>query len=294
MSAAAALLAALALGQFAPYVRSRVNPGDDSTQCLYWTVPQVTWSQATQGNPGTAGDTEFEAVRVAFKSWEDIFARCGNLSLREGPVINERRVGYRRNEQNNNVVLFRTINCSTVVAEKDACWKAETCASQYDCWDDDDNTLAITLTTYDKRSGVILDSDISFNAEKYTFTTVIGAKCEPPAPTNCVPADVQNTATHEIGHFIGLDHTRANGSTMNPSASPGEVSKRTIDTGSSSFVCDVYPKGRASQACLHPTVEDKLGAKDGGCSSTGATSMGAALLAWALWGLRRRERGGRS
>ncbi|WP_338867264.1 myxosortase-dependent metalloprotease, MXAN_2677/MXAN_2678 family [Myxococcus stipitatus] len=295
MSAAATLLAALALGQFAPYVRSRVTPGNTTTQCLYWTVPQVTWHQASQGNPGTPGDSEFEAVRVSFKSWEDIFARCGNLSLREGPVIDERRVGYRRNEQNNNnVVLFRTRNCSAVVAENDACWKEETCANEFDCWDDDASTLAITLTTYDKRSGIIFDSDISFNAGQYTFTTANGPMCTPVVTTNCVATDVQNTATHEIGHFIGLDHTRAAGSTMNPSAELGEVSKRTIDSGSSSFVCDVYPKGRASQACLHPVVEDKLGKEGGGCASTGASSMGAALGAWALWSLLGRKREGRS
>ncbi|NVJ20387.1 MULTISPECIES: myxosortase-dependent metalloprotease, MXAN_2677/MXAN_2678 family [Myxococcus] len=293
MTPAATLLAVLALGQFDPYVRSRVTPGDDATQCLYWTVPSITWNQSTLGNPDTQGDTEFDAVRVSFQNWEDIFAACGNLNLQEGPRIAERNVGYLRDGENHNVVLFRTKVCSAVVAATDACWDAETCANQYDCWDDDQSTLAITLTTYDKRSGIIYDSDISFNASQYAFTTSNGPTCFPPVTTNCVSTDVQNTATHEIGHFVGLDHTRAAGSTMNPSAQTGEVSKRIIDSGSRDFVCSVYAKGAPSQACLHPVVNEELGPKGGGCSATGASSLGPALMAWVLW-RRRRAREARS
>ncbi|NTX52701.1 myxosortase-dependent metalloprotease, MXAN_2677/MXAN_2678 family [Myxococcus sp. CA039A] len=287
MTPAATLLAVLVLGQFDPYVRSRVTPGDDATQCLYWTQPSITWNQSSFGNPDTTSDTEFEAIRVAFQSWEDIFAACGNLTLRQGPVIDERKAGYLRGQQNQNVVLFRTKVCSALVAATDACWKAETCGNQYDCWDDDESTLAITLTTYDKRSGIIYDSDISFNASQYVFTTANGPTCFPPVTTNCVSTDVQNTATHEIGHFVGLDHTRLASSTMFPSAQAGEVSKRTIDSGSRDFVCSVYAKGGASQACLHPVMNDELGPKGGGCSATGASSLGPALMAWVLWRRRR-------
>nr|WP_225936982.1 myxosortase-dependent metalloprotease, MXAN_2677/MXAN_2678 family [Myxococcus sp. RHSTA-1-4] len=285
-------MVALALGQSsAPYVRSRVDAGDTRTQCLYWTAERITWHQSTYGNPATAGETEFEAMRRSFQSWQDIFAQCGNLALEEGPRVNAREVGYTREGDNINLVLFRDRDCHAVVPEDDACWDDETCSNTYDCWEDDDNTIAITLTTYDERSGIIYDSDISFNAARFSFTTADGGTCFPPVTANCVATDVQNTATHEIGHFVGLDHTYALGSTMNPSAPPGEVSKRTIDSGSRDFVCKVYPQGGASQACLHPTVEAELGPKGGtGCAASGSVAALPALAAWALWLSRRRRR----
>ncbi len=296
MTSLVSLVVALALGQTDPYVRSRVDSGDTRTQCLYWTSQRITWNQSTYGNPASAGDTEFEAMRRSFQSWQDIFAQCGNLTLEEGPRVNERDVGYKREGGNLNLVLFRDRDCNAVVAATDACWREETCANEYDCWEDDDNTIAITLTTYDERSGIIYDSDISFNAARFAFTTGDGGTCFPPVTSNCVATDVQNTATHEIGHFIGLDHTRAEGSTMNPSAPPGEVSKRSIDNGSRDFVCAVYPRGEASQACLHPVVEETLGPKGStGCATGGPIAALPALAAWALWlsRRRRREEGGR-
>jgi len=291
--ALAPLLVALALGQTDPYVRSRVDAGNEATQCLYWTAPRLTWYQSTAGNPGTPGDTEFDAMRRSFQSWQSIFAQCGNLTLEEGPRVADREVGYKREGENRNLVLFRTQDCNTAVPSTDACWEEDTCANVHDCWDDSDNTIAITLTTYDERSGIIYDSDISFNAARFTFTTADGGACVPPVTTNCVATDVQNTATHEIGHFIGLDHTFASRSTMNPSAPPGETSKRVIDTGSRDFVCAVYPQNGASQACLHPRMAQELGARGGGgCAATGPAELLPALAGWALLLARRRRREG--
>nr|WP_211194068.1 myxosortase-dependent metalloprotease, MXAN_2677/MXAN_2678 family [Pyxidicoccus fallax] len=289
-------MVALALAQTstAPYVRSRVDAGDPRTQCLFWTAERVTWHQSTYGNPATPGETEFEAMSRAFQSWQDIFAACGNLTLQEGPRVNDRTVGYARQGGNRNLVLFRDRDCSAVVDSTDACWAEDTCANTYDCWEDNDNTIAITLTTYDERSGIIYDSDISFNAARFDFTTTSGGgTCFPPVTNNCVATDVQNTATHEIGHFVGLDHTNAVGSTMNPSAQPGELSKRTIDSGSRDFVCTVYRQGAPSQACLHPVVESELGPQaDTGCAAAGSLAALPALAAWALWLSRRRRQEG--
>ncbi len=293
----APLLVAVALGQSAPYVRSHVDPQNKDTQCLYWTAERITWQQSSVGNPATSADTEFAAVRSSFQSWQNIFAQCGNLALVEGPVVDDRQVGYEQEGSNRNLVLFRTRSCdSTQVVPADAaCRKDDTCANAFDCWEHGNGTIGITLTTYDERSGIIYDSDIELNAVAFRFTTADrGGTCGPVSTTDCVSTDVQNTVTHEVGHLLGLDHTEAPGSTMNPSAPPGETAKRTIDQGSSSFVCEAYPKGRASQACIYVPPDEDVGKKGLNCASAGAEAWLPALLGWALLAVRRRRDGSRA
>jgi hypothetical protein len=301
----APLLVALALGQSDPYVRSRVEAGNTNSQCLFWTVPTLTWQLSSVGNPNTALEDqkqrEFDAIRRSFQSWQTIFESCGNLRFSEGPVVDDRAVGYDMKGENRNLVLFRSKRCADVAPSTDKCWAEDTCGNDYDCWDSNASTIALTLTTYDEKSGIIYDSDIQLNASGFVFSTADYPPCTSvTGSTNtCVATDVQNTMTHEIGHLIGLDHTRATGSVMNPSAPPGETSKRNIDEGSRNFVCLAYPKGRPSQSCITPSLGSSgstavLGQQASGCSSSGAGAWLPAMAGWALFAWRRRRGGTRS
>jgi hypothetical protein len=306
----ASLLVSLALGQSttAPFVRSRVEARNPSAQCLFWTVPTLTWQLSSVGNPKTPQEEqkqrEFEAIRRSFQSWQQLFDACGNLRISEGPLVDDRKVGYEQKGDNRNIVLFRSTSCKERVSADNACWDEDTCGNDFDCWDGDPQTIALTLTTYDEKSGIVYDSDIQLNANGFVFTTVDSPPhpaCPRPIttnPGNCVATDVQNTMTHEIGHLLGLDHTWATGSVMNPSAPQGEVSKRTIDEGSADFVCRTYPKGKASQSCVTPTLEGSgsvavLGHPPTGCSSSGAGAGWLAMAGWALLAWRRRQGGAR-
>jgi hypothetical protein len=210
--------------------------------------------------------------------------QCGSLTITEGAQVSAtnggRIVGYDQSNpsSNINVVLFRQTTCN--VPSTDPCHTNNDCGNTYDCWEHGPSTIALTTTTYDKNTGRILDADLELNAAQFKFTTVDSPSCPLSGSTayTCVAADVQNTATHEFGHSLGLDHTLytdpqdGKPSTMSPTAPTGDLTKRRVDSGSHKFVCDVYPKGQAAQDCI----------KTSGCSA----APGGPMLVLALLGLR--------
>jgi hypothetical protein len=280
----------------APYVRSRATTtiaNNSKAHCLWWPEGTITYQQASKGNPETRPlGSEFTAIHQAFESWQFVMNDCGNLSLLEGPRLAETRIGYDPDRtDNHNTIVFRTTSCSRVAPAGHACWSEETCMNLFDCWEWNANTIALTTATYDLTSGRIFDTDVEFNSHSFVFTTVDSPPClSPTFHQGCVATDVQNTMTHEAGHVIGLDHTSRSGSTMNPGAPSGEISKRVIDPDSRSFVCDAYPKGKPSRDCIIEPVEDTLGRQVTGCGTTlGAPSL-LTGLAWFGLAFRRRSR----
>ncbi len=300
MSAGALTVLGLLLAQAGSsgYVRSRAERDAryEPPACLYWTARQLVWQQSAAGNPATTGDTEFEAVGRSFGTWADVFSRCGNLQLSEGARTAERLTGYVQGGTNHNLVLFRTKVCGDSVPETSPCWDEGTCGNTYDCWAFGDDTIGITTVSYDLRTGVIYDADIELNAARFEFTTVDSPACTGSVSSQaCVSTDVQNTVTHEVGHFIGLDHSAAPGSVMREEAADGEISKRRLDAASEALVCEVYPKGKASVSCVSRLPvggSPQQDSGDGGCASSGAGALLLPLLALLPVALRRRRQGG--
>ncbi len=188
-------------------------------------------------------------------------------------------MGYFQDGHDENLQLFRQVNCAGLVPAGDACWTADDCGNVHDCWQFGGTALAITTTTYSPTTGRILDADIEFNAATYRFTTVSAPVCvQPSTSASCVQMDIQNTATHEIGHMLGLAHYASSSSTMNASANPGELTKRTLDPGTRQFVCDVYPQGQPSRSCVTPAISSALGSPGGCTAGAGWPALAAAAL----------------
>ena len=128
----------------------------------------------------------------------------------------------------------------------------------------DPNALALTTLTTLKKTGEILDADIEINGvdDVWGDLTVVS-----------IPhgQDVQNALTHEMGHFIGLDHpcylgqapdplplddtgaptvncrdapASVRAATMFPSSTPGDLGLRTLSPDDFAAVCDIYALGR--------------------------------------------------
>ncbi len=296
MNLSLALALALALGADSdPFVRSRVDTGvlnDPNAHCLWWERQDaaLVFHQNQQGNPETEGDSEFEAARRSIAAWQGASELCGHLQIQEGIRVADRKIGFvRAAADNRNIILYRQRLCASLVPPNDACWATLECQNKYDCWDGQKATIALTTTTYDVKTGEIMDADIEMNAASFVFTTVDGPACKAPDfRQDCVATDVQNTLTHELGHALGLDHTLANGSTMNPSAPAGETSKRSLDLGTEQFICDVYPRGAPPRDCVVEPLSGELG-RPASCSAVAGSPLALALAAWGLIRARHRR-----
>jgi Matrixin len=285
----AVLLSGLLLGQSVPYVRTKT---DNGSHCLRWPVSAgargtISFVQSNVGDP-ILGQGAFDAVSRSAQTWETQLQACGNLDLVEGAHSASRSVGYTQGGQNENLILFRSELCPAVVPAGDPCIAALTCGNVYDCWEHGATTVALTTSSYVIASGEVLDADVEINAATATPTIVDSPPCSPGSiSTSCVANDVQNAATHELGHFLGLDHSPDASSTMYASEPLGETSKRVLDSGSKQFVCDVYPSGQASRDCTS--------SGDGGCSSAGGTgAVGPGLLLLLAFVTRRARTAGRA
>ena len=280
----AVLLSGLLLGQTVPYVRTKT---DDGSHCLRWPVSSggrgsVPFVQSSMGDPAL-GAGVFDAVSRSAQTWQAQLQACGDLDLVEGTRSASRFVGYNQSGQNENLVLFRTELCSTQVPQGDPCLAAGTCGNVHDCWDHGSTVVALTTSSYILSTGELVDADVEMNAASATPTLVDSPPCSPGSiSTSCVANDVQNAATHELGHFLGLAHSPDPTSTMYASEPLGETSKRALDSGSKQFVCDVYPSGRPSQDC---SSSGGGSSSSSGCSSAGdpgALGPGILLLVVAL------------
>lgn len=109
----------------------------------------------------------------------------------------------------------------------------------------DSSTLAVTITTSVSRGssdrhggtaafdGQIVKSDILFNPNVQYTTDGTGSGST---------QDLQTVATHEIGHFLGLDHTGVTRAVMFPFA---PTSEHTLSYDDDAGIATLYPKSHA-------------------------------------------------
>lgn len=299
MRAAAALWVVLAsVSQAQPYLRTRAlsNTGA-SNLCVTWSERRVVYRMDAAGSARTPVEAEFTAVDSAFATWQTLARTCSDFEFVRGARIMDPKVG--RGTDADNVVTFREENCRDVVPLTDPCQADGSCGNAHRCWEHGDATIALTTSTYSTRTGVIFDSDIEFNAgrsgdgTRFLFTTISSPACaEGMESPFCTAYDIQNTATHEIGHLVGLDHVNGPTSTMAPTAPLGDLQKRVIDPGSAAGFCGTYPRGKPPVPCDElAQLKNRITARNTGTLGVSCASVAPGLpLLWALAVLRRRRR----
>ena len=302
-SRAAALAAILAA---AVPARAYVRTTDARTGVqLSWPVPTVPWhlnrdwpDSSPSCQASAAGDPTLDAVLLSFKQWEQ---GCSDLRLLYAGELAEIRTGAAGTSEN--LVVFRRGWCSQDPrASVDPCMTDPDvdCGSIYGCYDDGPGCIgrnpcanwgivALTIVLYDPSTGRIMNADIEVAGwdgaagaianppqHGWYFTCYPGAQptaCTSYGQSGCAYMDLQNTVTHEAGHFIGLAHSAVAGATMNATTAPRETTKRDLAPDDVQGVCAIYPASGG-----------------GGCGCGGGDPAGVVSLLLAGLALRPRRR----
>ena len=286
-------VACAAAGSAWAYVRSTTDKGTP----VFWTG-SCTWIHAdSAGSPDLPFATVQQVITKSIANWQTATktSQCAYLTITLDPASpSEAQLDQK------NVIKFRTDKWCRP-AEKN---NPEMCFS--------DAAAAITTVFYTSNpgqpnDGQILDADIELNDLNFLFV-VEPSTTMPPA--NKQLADLENTLTHELGHFQGLDHTcwdhtqaaaplddtgkaipdcndvlahkvplgtynKITQATMFNYASPGETIKRMPKTDDTNGICGIYPVAKDPMSCMRPGAS-----KSGGCAVSG--SRGKAPLSLLL------------
>ena len=180
-------------------------------------------------NSSGSDDIEFTDVEdtllSSLGSWNEL--ECGQLVVNYQGLVETESVGFVNNGENVNVVVFR---------------------DRIGSWVNDPDILGLTTLTFCSGvggdcyfNGQILDGDVELNGNDMPFS-IDGDEGQD-------FHDLENTLTHELGHFIGLDHSLVQGSTMYASAPPGEIIKRSLAQDDVNGYCSIYALCEPLQRC---------------------------------------------
>lgn len=208
---------------------------DEVPEPIYWPQVCVPWMLQQDGSPGLSVAETQAVVERSFAAWRQEL--CASWDPQFDGLVASRNVGLDRetNLPDRNVVLFTTQG-----------------------WPHASRIQALTSVTYRISNGEIVDADIDVNAQFFEVGIVRGLQ-------DSGLLDLQNVLTHEIGHFLGLDHTQEathvgpgtfRDATMFESAGLGETSKRALHPDDIAGLCTIYPRRPDHESCVCiPTAE---------------------------------------
>jgi hypothetical protein len=247
------------------------GPGEDALpvhwarRCVQYKVNRLGSADIATGADGELSEALLTTIRASFDAWSQ--ATCSNFHMEYTGLSDESLTDFDRKggiAGNENLVTW------------------------LDEWPYDRAAYALTSVTFNANDGRIQDADIELNDDIYQFT-------DTNLPGTIV-VDVRNTLTHEVGHFLGLDHSSDAEATMYFSAREGETKKRSLAQDDLEGLCTIYPNGEGELSCTKDEASPSSGdEEDATCASVGAASalpglwtLFAALFGWG--GARRRRR----
>jgi hypothetical protein len=159
---------------------------------LNWSSSTISYNIHTAGSDDISDNSHIPAIEHAFQSWSDVSG--SNINLVRGADTASGSTGG-----SGHTITFDETNSSGFFPSGSG-------------------IVAITPITYMLADGRITDADILFNGNQFSFST------------DQTPGtfDVQDILTHEVGHFIGLDHSPVVSGTMWPYVSQTQWLHRSL------------------------------------------------------------------
>jgi uncharacterized protein (TIGR03437 family) len=237
------------------YVRSPVN---STGLPIAWNLsnpdtPIVSNGRITYGlNPAGSDDIPFSEVErvitASFNSWENI--PTSTVSFQRGP------------------------NTSSTTTTSDGIYQIywlENSTTTPDGLNLAGAFAVSRLTTYTNgpRAGEIIDASLVFNGNQFSWATDGRGNA----------ADLQEVATHEIGHGIGISHSPIGGATMFPRTGPGRTQARTLLTDDQIAASVAYPAPgfSSSTGTISGSVRDNSGANIFGAHVAAVNANGVVI-----------------
>lgn len=245
------------------------EPGEQPLP-VQWHQQEVNYQVHERGSaalhPGKQEITDelLEAVWESFDVWNDV--ECSSFQMTYSGTTDYDHVGYDPaygDRGDPNILLWR-----------DSVWP-----------NPGYRAVALTTVTFRLSSGQILSADIEFNTADYAYTL---------DPETGGAIDFKNALTHEVGHFLGLDHSYVQESTMYPTAEPGETIKRELHQVDIDGICSIYPLNATYPLSSSGSAsgDQPSAAKSGLCGTTssGSNAPSIALILLGLFLFKRRQR----
>lgn len=194
-----------------------------------WQTLPVPYRIHAGGLPSLGNGSEFIAVQKAFQTWESLPTSA--IAFRYEGTTEVQNGG----NDGVNVISFQSdFSFGT-------------------------GTIAVTLSS--SSQGRFIDADILFNPSNPTITFATDGRFD--------GFDIQTVATHEIGHFLGLDHTAIVSATMNPTGARGTVLPRALKSDDIIGASILYPE---------TDFPSKTGGLRGRVTNGGANVFGAHVV----------------
>jgi MYXO-CTERM domain-containing protein len=230
-----------------------------SGAALSWPNPgNVSIVIQADGSADIPGPSDEVAVRLAIQAWNAVTGSAANLVENSSPEA-QARTDWEADDLH-------------------SVWFDETGSSGY--FPGSSGVVALTPLWFFS-GGQISDADVLFNGKNFQFTT----RGEPGR------FDVQDVATHELGHLLGLDHTGQAGATMYPYVDPTVWLHRSLSLDDAYGIRAAYPQqtfarltGRVEREDGSPVVRAHLVAVDAQ-GRTAATTLSTSSGSFAIAGL---------
>jgi hypothetical protein len=138
-------------------------------------------------------------------------------------------------------------------------------------YDDQNSTLALTSTIFERSTGALLDADVEINSYTNPLTTTSVSKE--------VGKDLASIVTHEAGHFLGMGHSQVATATMFRMYSAGDLNYRSLDPDDIAGICSIYPPHRDVPQCTAPSPAHGFSLYCGGGEDDGTASVTGCAVA---------------